>query len=120
MAHLFDSQLRLWSLITNPGLLDCFDELEAEVLGWDNTSIGLHKYGGTQYNYKGKEIGHIHSNGILDIRLSRKIKNQLMAEGRIDNHHIFENTGWISFYIRHQSDNAYAKKLLKIAYLNIK
>ena len=59
------------------------DAVRNEVLSWDGTSESRHKYGGTQFDCCGKEIGHIHGNGILDILFSKKIKEQLLAEGKI-------------------------------------
>lgn len=117
LPQLFDSQLKLWSLLTNWGLLQAIDDIETEILSWNGTNTTLHKYGGIQFNYKALEIGHIHSNGILDIRFSRKIKQQLMDEGKIDDHHIFAKSGWISFYVRGKEDSDYALELLRMAYL---
>jgi hypothetical protein len=116
MPHLFDAMLRLWTLLTAPVIQDCLDELEAEVMKWDGANITLHKYGGMQFNYHSREFGHVHSNGVLDIRFNRKLKQQLMLEGKINNHHLFEKSGWVSFYIRKADDAAYAKQLLKMAY----
>lgn len=59
----FDSLLKLWALVAKPRLLDWSDELEAEILSWENTTVSLHKYGGLQFNFKKHEIGHLHSNG---------------------------------------------------------
>jgi hypothetical protein len=119
LALLFDSQLKLWILITNTQLLDCLDDIEDEVLSWGGTSLSMHKFGGMQFNCNGKEMGHIHSNGILDIRFSRIIKQQLIEQGRVTDHHVFANSGWISFYIRKQEDVAYAVKLLKMSWMKI-
>jgi hypothetical protein len=119
LPQLFDSQLKLWSLLTNWSLLQAIDDIEAEILSWEGTHTTLHKYGGLQFNYKGLEIGHIHSNGILDIRFNRKIKQQLMNEGKISDHHIFIKSGWISFYMQGRADTGYALKLLRMAYIKI-
>jgi hypothetical protein len=119
LPHLFDSQFKLWLLFTNAELLDCLSDIETEVLSWGQTSISMHKFGGVQFNCCGREIGHIHSNGILDILFTRKIKQQLMEEGRISDHHAFAGSGWISFYITNKEDTTYAVNLLKIAYLKI-
>lgn len=119
LPHLFDAQLRVWALVSSSLVPRCLDDIEAEVLTWAGTTKTLHKYGGTQFNYKGKEIGHIHSNGLLDMLFSRKIKEQYLSEGRISDHHTFRNSGWISFYIRDFGDADYALKLLKTAYLKI-
>jgi hypothetical protein len=116
LALLFDSWLKLRTLITNPYILDHIDEIEAEVLKWKNTCVDFHKYGGLQFNYNTKEMGHIHSNGLVDILLSREIKKQLLTEGHIKNHHLFKNSGWISFYVHTPADTVYAIRLLKLAY----
>ena len=115
-ALVFDAWLKLWSLITNPCLLDGIDDIEAEVSTWAGVTVGLHKYGGIQFNYQGKELGHIHGNGILDMRFSRAIKNRLMEEKRISHHHVFPDSGWITFYICKKEDSDYAVSLLKMVY----
>lgn len=114
--QVFDNLLKLWVFVTKPELLDWQDELETEILSWKGTSTSLHKYGGLQFNFKGKELGHLHSNGLLDVLYSRAIKQQLLDDGRVESHHVFKESGWISFYITNQSDRNYAIKLLRIAY----
>jgi hypothetical protein len=115
LPYMFDNLLKIRALLTNPQLLDWIDEIEAEVLKWDKASITMHKYGGIQFNIMHKEIGHIHSNGLVDILLSTAIKDQLLRERCITSHHTFKNSGWISFYIRTKEDKAYAIRLLKLA-----
>ena len=116
-AHLFDTQLRLWELLTFSPVLKYIDDIEAEVLRWPGVYKSMHKYGGLQFNFNGRELGHIHSNGLLDMRFSRKIKQLLLAEGRAAEHHTFKKSGWISFYIRTDSDALYAQDLLKMSFL---
>jgi len=116
MPLVFDAWLKLWTLITNGAILDAMEIIESEIQSWKGTTVGLHKYGGVQFNYHGRELGHIHGNGLLDMRFSRAVKKELLAENRVNHHHIFVNSGWISFYIRSKDDAEYATKLLKIAY----
>jgi hypothetical protein len=118
LALLFDALLKLCTLIVNPNLLDWIDDIESEVSTWPGITITTHKYGGMQINYKGKELGHIHSNGLFDMLLSRKLKKQLMCENHhVQNHHSFKNSGWISFYIKHTDDKYVVLKLLKRKYI---
>lgn len=116
IAILYDSLIRLWFFATKPQLLDWLDDIEETISKYPNTSITVHKYGGTQFNYLDKEFGHLHSNGLLDIRLNRTIKQQLLKDGKIQNHHVFKNSGWISFYITNEQDCKYAMGLLLLAY----
>lgn len=119
LAIFYDSLIKIWVLITKPKLLDWIDNLEENILSFPGTHIGLHKYGGMQFNYQHREFGHLHSNGILDILIGRQLKNKMLADGRIKHHHVFKNSGWISFYIRQEDDVEYARQLLQIAYLKI-
>jgi hypothetical protein len=116
VALIFDSQLKLLMLITGSAIPDYLDQIEAEVLTWTGATATLHKYGGIQFNYNGTEIGHIHSNGLLDMLFDRKTKEQLFVDGKIEHHHTFINSGWISFYIKTQEDKENAIRLLRVAY----
>ncbi|MCO5948866.1 luciferase domain-containing protein [Mucilaginibacter flavidus] len=116
-AQLFDTQLRFWELLTLSPVPKYIDDIEGEVLRWPGVDKSVHKYGGLQFNFNGRELGHIHSNGLLDMRFSRTTKEQLLTEGRATEHHIFKKSGWISFYIRDYSDALYALELLERAFL---
>lgn len=116
-AHFFDAILKLDALVRQPELLEWLDDLEAEVFRWNGTTITLHKYGGLQFNYQGKEFGHLHSNGLLDILFSQDTRKTLLTEGRIQAHHLFPESGWISFYIRSKDDVSYAKRLMFMSYI---
>ncbi|WP_225872312.1 luciferase domain-containing protein [Pedobacter frigidisoli] len=115
-ALIYDSCLKLLLFLTEPMKLTWFDEIENEVLNWEHTSISLHKFGGTQFNYRKTEIGHLHSNGILDILFTKKTKQRLLDEQKATSHHVFEKSGWISFYVRNEKDVENAIALLKLCY----
>lgn len=115
-AIIFDSLMRLWMFFTKPELLDWIDELEEDVTRMSETTVGIHKYGGTQFNYKGREFAHVHSNGLLDVLLNKELKQSLMLEGKIKDHHVFKNSGWISFHLQNKQDLDYACYLLSRAY----
>lgn len=116
LPHVFDALLKICALFTNKNLLDYLDDLEREVLLWKGTSVELHKYGGTQFNYRGKELGHIHGNGLLDLLFSRKAKAELIKNYGVKEHHIFKDSGWISFQIKTEADKNLAIELLKMSH----
>jgi Family of unknown function (DUF5519) len=119
-AQFYDASLKLTTLLFNPKVLDCVDAIEAEVTSWPNMSVQLHKFGGVQFNFNNKEVGHIHGNGMLDLLLNRKAKSELLIEGRVRDHHTFKDSGWITFVIRTANDYEYALGLLKFAIENRK
>ncbi|OJW12897.1 MAG: hypothetical protein BGO48_02405 [Mucilaginibacter sp. 44-25] len=101
--------------------MEAIDEIEAELITWENVTTSLHKYGGLQFNYNGKELGHIHSNGLLDMPFSRSKKQQLMQQDkRVKDHHTFINSGWISVYMSSPADIVLAIALFKISYQKLR
>ena len=116
IPHVFDAFLKIISLIRNKHLLDYMDAIENEVCSWQHISVSAHKYGGIQFNFNKFELGHIHGNGLLDILLSREQKSVLMKKYPVQDHHIFKNSGWISFWIKTPQDKQTAIELLRFAY----
>lgn len=43
-----------------------------------------------------------------------------MMEGKIQDHHVFKNSGWISFCLDNKKDVSYASHLLDMAYHHLK
>ena len=80
-------------------------------------SVNPHRFGGLEFNLGSVEIGHIHLNGMVDIPFNSKIRNQLLAEKRVEPHHILPETGWITFYIRSAEDVEQAIWLFRLSYL---
>lgn len=112
-----DGLLRLHTVIWHPKVAHYLDEVEQSVLAWEGTELRYHKYGGIQFNIGKKEIGHVHGNGLLDIHFTKKEKEQLVREGRVQEHHVLKNTGWVSLYIRTGADKDNAISLLHESYL---
>ncbi|MBL7873340.1 MAG: DUF5519 family protein [Cyclobacteriaceae bacterium] len=117
LPHLFDALLKISSIFSNKYLLDYLDEIENEVLSWEHVALQMHKFGGTQFNFNGKELGHIHGNGLLDILFSRKTKSELMLKYCVNEHHVFKDSGWISFQVKTEVDKKIAIQLLRYSYL---
>lgn len=115
-ATVFDSMIMLWNNAFNPHVIKAIECIESELATWEGIERLPHKFGGIQFNREGKEIGHIHSNGILDILFTRKIKNELLRTGSATDHHVFSNSGWITFYIRSSEDIQNAISLLARSY----
>ena len=116
LPHIFDSGLKVISLLHNKNLPDYIDEIENEVRTWPGTTVHAHKFGGIQFNTGRKELGHIHGNGLLDILLNRQQKAWLKQQYPVQDHHVFKNSGWISFWIKTAADKQTALALLRYAY----
>jgi hypothetical protein len=93
------------------------EQVISEVETWENIDKSAHRFGGTQFNLGKTEIGHIHSNGVVDIPFLKKVKEVLIREKKASVHHYSPNSGWTSFYIKSESDVNNTLWLLKISYL---
>lgn len=116
LALMVDALMMLWNIVFSPEIMHSIEKVEKKIVTWPHVSTTLHKFGGLQFNYFGKEIGHIHSNGMLDILFSKKLKHTMIKEGLVSEHHVFKHSGWISFYIHSESDVDSAISLLEMSY----
>jgi predicted DNA-binding protein (MmcQ/YjbR family) len=86
------------------------------VTSWAGVTTAPHRFGGLEYVIGKREIGHIHSDHLVDIPFPKKVRDELVAAGRAQPHHILPETGWVSFYLRHEDDVEKAIALLRESY----
>jgi hypothetical protein len=114
-----DAAMMITNMIFRPEVILSIEKIEDEVSAWKGVTLTLHKFGGLQFNYGKTELGHIHSNGILDVLFSRQLKHSLIKDGLAEDHHVFKQSGWTSFYIRSSHDIDKALYLLALSYRRI-
>jgi hypothetical protein len=93
------------------------EQVQANVVTWPGIEVAPHRFGGTEFTVGNVEIGHFHRNGMIDILYSKAIRQQLIAEGKAELHHLLPDTGWISFYIRSEADVQRAIWLFRYSYV---
>ncbi len=92
------------------------DTIKQEVLSWTNVTSGAHRFGGLEFRIGNCEIGHLHGRHQVDIPFSARLRKELVASGKASPHHLYPNSGWISFYIRSEDDVKDAIALLRLNY----
>jgi Family of unknown function (DUF5519) len=80
------------------------------------TAIPHPRFGGRQFEWNGKEIGHIHWYGDLDILFKKDIHDALIKEGTAEDHKWVPGSGWITFLISEEAHIHPAMELLKLSY----
>jgi hypothetical protein len=80
---------------------------------WTGVTVQPHRFGGVEYMIGRREIGHIHGDHLVDIPFPKKVREEIVAAGRAQPHHILPETGWVSFYLRQESDVEQAIALLR-------
>ncbi|MFD1956609.1 luciferase family protein [Paenibacillus thailandensis] len=90
--------------------------LSESLLSHPGVSRQPHRFGGIEFVYEGKEIGHVHGDHLVDILFPKPVRDELVASGRAQPHHMFPESGWVSVYIKSGDDAASAIEMLKLKY----
>jgi Family of unknown function (DUF5519) len=91
--------------------------LEDEVSAWPGVSAHAHRFGGKEFRFGKAEIGHVHTDGTVDIPFPRAVRDALLEEGQAEEHRWVPNSGWTTYKIREVADIQQALGLLRISYL---
>lgn len=113
--QIFDAILAAATALFFPKRLRAISAIESTVCSWPGMRAGIHRLGGIGFFCRGKENSHIHGNGLLDCFVGRAKRDCLVASGRALPHHVFPNSGWISFWIEDESDVEAALRLIRMA-----
>jgi hypothetical protein len=92
------------------------EEIQERVLQWQDVTARPHRFGGIEFRLGKRELGHLHGNSLLDVPFPRSVRNELVASGQAEHHHIFPDSGWVSFRIRSSDDVERAVDLLHRSY----
>ncbi len=71
--------------------------IQEAVLSWPGVSAHPHQFGGTEYRLGKREIGHIHGDHLVDIPFPTRVRDEIVAAGRAEPHHVLPDSGWVSF-----------------------
>jgi hypothetical protein len=86
------------------------------LLTWKGVEALPHRFGGIEFQLQKRELGHLHGDDLLDIPFPKKVRDELVADGMAEPHHLLPDMGWISFYLREFADVERAIALLRRSY----
>jgi hypothetical protein len=72
-----------------------------------------HRFGGTEYRLGRREHGHVHGDELVDVPFPRRIRDEVIAQGLAEPHHLLPETGWVSCFLRRPEDVEHAIALLQ-------
>ncbi|KAB1196292.1 MULTISPECIES: luciferase family protein [Haloferax] len=93
------------------------DRIVEHVSGWAGVETVPHRFGGTEFLVADKEIGHVHDVGILDLAITKGVRDNLLEAGLASPHHVLPDSAWVSFSVTDAEDEVNARRLLRLAYL---
>lgn len=91
-------------------------EIEDTVLQWSETSVGDGDFGAKAFLYRGREFGHIHDSGELDIAFGKRITAELLQRHLVRKHLYVPRTS-ISYHVSNDEKLFFAIALLRFSYL---
>ena len=74
-----------------------------ELAGWDGVTSRPHRFGGTEWVFGRREIGHMHGDTLVDIPFPKFVRDELIRTGAADKHHVLPESGWVSVWLRNTS-----------------
>src|SRR6478609_5773759 len=92
------------------------DTIVRVVTAWPGVTAGSHRFGGTDLRVGRRELGHVHGNRLADLPFPLLVRNELVAAGRAEPHHIYPDSGWVSVFIRDPTDVAGVVELFRLNY----
>jgi Family of unknown function (DUF5519) len=92
------------------------ERIEAEVGGWPGVEVGPHRFGGVEFRFGRRELGHLHGDRFADLPVGRKTKDELIDSGRARPHHVLPDSGWVTVPMQSAEGERTVVELLRVAY----
>ena len=90
--------------------------IRTAVTSWPGVVAVPHRFGGTEYRFGKKEMGHVHGDRLADLPLPRRVHDEVIASGRAQPHHVLPQTGWVSVWMRGPDDAEGVIELFRLQY----
>lgn len=92
------------------------EQITRAVTSWPGVEAAPHRFGGVEFRLGRRELGHIHGDTIADLPFPRRVRDELIADGRARPHHVLPDSGWITVSIRSDDEAARGVELFRMAY----
>jgi len=92
------------------------EEIRQAVLSWQGVTARPHRFGGMEYRLGRRELGHVHGDALVDVPFPKGVRDEIVAAGLAEPHHVLPKSGWVSFYLRKATDVQRAVELLQRSY----
>ena len=94
-------------------LKDAGMQIQSIVLEWPGVTAYPHRFGGVEYRLGARELGPVQGDYLVDIPFPTRVREEIVAAGLAEPHHILPDTGWVSLYLRAPGDVERAVELLR-------
>jgi hypothetical protein len=74
-------------------------QIEQTVANWPGVTVEPHRFGGIEFRVGRREHGHLHGDRLADLPFPVKVRDELIAAGKVERHHVLPDSGWVSRWI---------------------
>jgi Family of unknown function (DUF5519)/Major Facilitator Superfamily len=96
------------------------ETIKDEIIQWPGVTTEPNRFGGIELLVNKKEMGHLHGERLADLPFPIEVRKGLVASGRALPHHIYPESGWVSYWIRNSDDIPAVVNLFKMQYERLK
>lgn len=89
------------------------ERIRQAVVQWSGVTEAPHRFGGVEFRLGRRELGHIHGDWLVDIPFPKRVRDEILAAGDAEPHHVLPDTGWVSVFLRVDEDVTRALRLLQ-------
>ena len=91
--------------------------IQKQILSWPNVTAELHRFGGLEFKFNKRELGHLHGERVADLPFPMTTRNELVNSGRVSPHHVLPQSGWVSYWINNgEGDVSAVVELFRMRY----
>jgi hypothetical protein len=95
---------------------DIARQIEQIVANWPGVTVEPHRFGGIEFRVGRRELGHLHGDRLADLPFPIQVRDQLIAAGKAERHHVLPNSGWVSRRIQGVGDVRSVVELFRLNY----
>lgn len=110
--QIFDGLLMLFALLITPRRFIVQERLWNQILDLTGVSETSHRYGGREAVLQGRELCHIHGNGVLDFILPKGVDIPDALLSHIYPHHVYPDSRWRTVVVTEMLPAQYVVELL--------
>ena len=91
--------------------------VETAATGWPGVTVRDHRFGGREFRLGNREVGHLHGDRQADIAYPRPVRDAVVEAGLAGPHHLFPDSGWVTYRVEGSDSADRIADLLRLSYL---
>ena len=92
------------------------EAVRRELLVRSEVTEDTHRFGGIEFRLGRRELGHLHGDRMADLPFPRRVRDELIAAGRAEPHHVLPDSGWVTRRVRGPQDVEAIVELFRLSF----